>query len=134
MFRERTVAGDLSVAGRLGRANFYRTDRTLLLGAAYTDIQNRGEESGMSVMELGQKLVALVNAGRQGEQAAVNECYADNIISIEGGAVTRCLRALKVLRPFAANTSGGTTAMRFMAPKHLVLILATVKISLLLGL
>lgn len=39
----------------------------------------------MGAMEVGQKLVEMVNSGRDGEAAFVNEYYADNIVSIEGG-------------------------------------------------
>lgn len=38
----------------------------------------------MSVMEIGQKLVAAVNSGRESEDAFVVDFYDENIISIEG--------------------------------------------------
>ena len=38
----------------------------------------------MSVLEIGQKMVSLVNQGRDGEETFVNEFYASNIVSIEG--------------------------------------------------
>jgi len=38
----------------------------------------------MSVMEIGQKMVAAVNAGRDAEHAFVVEFYDDKIASIEG--------------------------------------------------
>ena len=39
----------------------------------------------MNAMELGAKLVQMVNTGREGESAFVEDYYADNIVSIEGG-------------------------------------------------
>ncbi|MEO0436282.1 MAG: SnoaL-like domain-containing protein [Pseudomonadota bacterium] len=38
----------------------------------------------MSVMEPGQKMVAMVRQGRESEAAVVNECYADDVVTIEG--------------------------------------------------
>ena len=38
----------------------------------------------MSAAEIGARLVALANQGREGENQAVSELYADNIVSIEG--------------------------------------------------
>ena len=38
----------------------------------------------MSVLEIGQKLVAAVNKGREAEDAFVKDFYADAIVSIEG--------------------------------------------------
>jgi hypothetical protein len=38
----------------------------------------------MGVMEIGQAMVTMVNAGRESEQAFVNQYYATDIISIEG--------------------------------------------------
>ncbi|MDA1075827.1 MAG: nuclear transport factor 2 family protein [Proteobacteria bacterium] len=39
----------------------------------------------MNALEIGQKMVELVNQGRDGETEFVNAYYADNIVSIEGG-------------------------------------------------
>ncbi len=39
----------------------------------------------MSVMEIGQKLIAAAQAGQAAEAEFVNEYYADNVVSIEGG-------------------------------------------------
>ena len=39
----------------------------------------------MSVVELGQKMIEMVNSGREGEAAFVDQFYAENIVSIEGG-------------------------------------------------
>ena len=39
----------------------------------------------MGALEVGQKLVEAVNAGRDSEHAFVNDYYADDIVSIEGG-------------------------------------------------
>ena len=39
----------------------------------------------MSVMEVGLKMVELVNQGREGEAAFVRDYYADDVVSIEGG-------------------------------------------------
>lgn len=38
----------------------------------------------MGALEVGKKLVELVNQGREGEQAFVSQYYADDIVSIEG--------------------------------------------------
>ena len=38
----------------------------------------------MGAMEIGQKLVEMVNQGREGEAEFVAQCYADAIVSIEG--------------------------------------------------
>ena len=38
----------------------------------------------MGAMEVGQKLVELVNQGREGEAVFVRDYYADDIVSIEG--------------------------------------------------
>ncbi len=38
----------------------------------------------MGAMEVGQKLVELVNQGREGEAAFVRGYYADDVVSIEG--------------------------------------------------
>ena len=38
----------------------------------------------MGALEVGQKMVALVNEGREGEAAFVRDYYAKNIVSIEG--------------------------------------------------
>ena len=38
----------------------------------------------MGAMEVGQKLVEMVNAGRESEADFVSQYYADDIISIEG--------------------------------------------------
>ena len=38
----------------------------------------------MGALEVGQKMVELVNQGREGEEAFVAEFYADDIVSIEG--------------------------------------------------
>lgn len=38
----------------------------------------------MGALEVGQKMVELVNQGRKGEQAFVRDYYADDIVSIEG--------------------------------------------------
>lgn len=39
----------------------------------------------MSTMEIGQQLVTAAIAGKDAEAAFVNDYYADNIVSIEGG-------------------------------------------------
>ena len=39
----------------------------------------------MSIMEIGQQLVAAANAGQEAEAEFVNKYYADDIVSIEGG-------------------------------------------------
>ncbi len=39
----------------------------------------------MSVMEVGSKLVEAATRGREGEQAFLDQYYADDIVSIEGG-------------------------------------------------
>ena len=38
----------------------------------------------MGAMEVGQKMVEMVNAGRESEADFVSQCYADDIVSIEG--------------------------------------------------
>lgn len=38
----------------------------------------------MSAMEVGQKMITMVNAGRESEADFVSQYYADNIVSIEG--------------------------------------------------
>lgn len=38
----------------------------------------------MAAMEIGQKMVELVNQGREGEASFVRDYYADDIVSIEG--------------------------------------------------
>ena len=38
----------------------------------------------MSALEVGQKMIEMVNRGRDGEAAFVAEFYADDIVSIEG--------------------------------------------------
>ncbi len=38
----------------------------------------------MGALEVGQKLVEMVNAGRDSESTFVNDYYADDIVSIEG--------------------------------------------------
>lgn len=38
----------------------------------------------MGALEVGKKMVEMVNKGREGEQAFVKACYAENIVSIEG--------------------------------------------------
>ena len=39
----------------------------------------------MGALEVGQKMVELVNQGQAGEETFVNDYYAENIVSIEGG-------------------------------------------------
>jgi hypothetical protein len=39
----------------------------------------------MGALEVGQKLVEMVNSGRDGEAGFVNGYYSDDIVSIEGG-------------------------------------------------
>jgi len=39
----------------------------------------------MGAMEIGQKMVEMVNQGREGEAEFVAQFYADEIVSIEGG-------------------------------------------------
>ena len=39
----------------------------------------------MSALEIGTTMVEMVNSGREGEQAFVDQYYADDILSIEGG-------------------------------------------------
>ena len=39
----------------------------------------------MNALEVGQKLVELVNAGRESEASFVTDYYDDNVVSIEGG-------------------------------------------------
>ncbi|MEM1153161.1 MAG: nuclear transport factor 2 family protein [Pseudomonadota bacterium] len=38
----------------------------------------------MSVLEIGQKMVAMVSQGREGEEAFISEYYAPDVVSIEG--------------------------------------------------
>ena len=38
----------------------------------------------MSALEVGQKMIEMVNRGRDGESAFVSQFYADDIVSIEG--------------------------------------------------
>lgn len=39
----------------------------------------------MGALEVGQKMVELVNQGRSGEESFVSDYYAEDIVSIEGG-------------------------------------------------
>lgn len=72
----------------------------------------------MGALEVGQKMVALVNEGREGEAAFVRDYYAKNIVSIEGQgseAVPARIEGIDAVHGkhdwwYANNTVHGTSA------------------------
>ncbi|MGE0624324.1 MAG: SnoaL-like domain-containing protein [Pseudomonadales bacterium] len=72
----------------------------------------------MGALEVGQKMVELVNQGRNGEQAFVRDYYAKNIVSIEGQGSEEMPARLEGIDAihgkhdwwYANNTVHGTTA------------------------